>query len=670
MSGSSKASVIYRQWIKMLSLILLNIIVVGLLGAHYIWRHSQAFVDQSQQALTFISAPEAVSLANLTAIQEHLQLAREELDTLQVVINPILSMTRSAQLGQTSQEMVALWDFTHSTNYLANELLAVAQLGVLALENGSPIENMLTILPEMRPHLAKAEGYLADAQAAREQIADVAWLPSNLQARIEPLLTYWDRFAPQLAQALPLSQEATFALPAFLGHKEATTYLVLIQNHDELRATGGFITGVGTIQIKNGQLGAFTVGKVTDAEPIDEYNRQDGVTGKWIQPPLPISRYMRLGNWAFRDVNWMADFPTTAQQAAEFWQAEKGATVDGVIALNEKGLEAIVQGFGPVQLASGEEVTAQNLKQVTLRHVYQGKRTEWSRQQAEFSQELALALQEVIQTSWIDEFSSRFSKGELQLLLESLHGAFAKREILIHSFDTQVAPLLKQLDVDGALPTAEVDVDYFYLVEQNVSYNKLSQFIEQRLAYTVTLDSTARPIEASLSVEAQNGYQEGAGWADYPEDYYLGTQWKPDTNNLERVVGYYGGYTTLYLPHQVQLRLADGFDDEPIYAQEKNYQSIGGYIGLLPQEKQHLDYEWSYEWQQQPSSNRNRRYHLVVPRQPGAPVHELTITVKLPIGYESINIDPIPTDIKAQQLIWQIKLNQTQHIRLQLQPNY
>lgn len=667
MRGSWKVRVMSRQWLKVLCLVLLNVIVVSLLGTHYIWRHSQAFVYQSQQALTFISSPEAVSLANLTAVQQHLQLAREELHTLQVVINPILSMTRSSQLGQATEEMEALWHFANSTNDLANELLAVAELAVVALEDGSPIENILTILPQIRPHLAKAEGYLAEAQAAREQIADVAWLPSNSQATLQQLLTYWDRFAPQLAQALPLSQEATLALPAFLGHKDAATYLVLIQNHDELRATGGFITGVGTIEIKNGQLGAFTVGKVTDAESIHEYNWGEGVTGKWVQPPLPISRYMQLGNWVFRDVNWMADFPTTAQQAAQFWQAEKGSAVDGVMALNEEGLEAIVQALGPVQLSSGEEISAQNLKEVTLAHVYQGKRTEWSKQQAKFSQELALALQETIQSSWIEQFSTRLSAGDLRSLLESLQETFKKRAILIHSFDAQVAPLLKQLDLDGALPTAEVD--YFYLVEQNVSYNKLSQFIEQSLTYTVTLDSTARPIEASLTVEEENRYQEGAGWAGYPEEYYLGSQWKPGTEQLERIAGYYGGYSTLYLPHQAQLRLADGFDDEPIHAQQNNYQSIGAYVGLLPQEKQRLHYEWSYPSHSQPTTEQNGHYHLVVPRQPGAPVHELTITIELPSGYQAIHIDPTPTHIKAQQLIWQINLDQTQHIRLQLQPN-
>ena len=139
---------------------------------------------------------------------------------------------------------------------------------------------------------------------------------------------------------------------------------------------------------------------------------------------------------------------------------------------------------------------------------------------------------------------------------------------------------------------------------------------------------------------------------------------------LPRSAGYYGGYSTLYLPNQAQLRLADGFDDQPIHAQQNNSQSIGGYVGLSPQEKQRLDYEWSYQSQPQPLSKPNGHYHLVVPRQPGAPVHELTITIQLPSGYQAINIDPKPTQIDAQQLIWQMMLEQTQHIRLQLQSNY
>ncbi len=56
------------------------------------------------------------------------------------------------------------------------------------------------------------------------------------------------------------------SLPGLLGASSEgpKTYLILIQNGDELRPTGGFITAVGKVVVWNGQVISWNIANVSD----------------------------------------------------------------------------------------------------------------------------------------------------------------------------------------------------------------------------------------------------------------------------------------------------------------------------------------------------------------------------------------------------------------------
>lgn len=659
--GQSKRRLAFGLVLAMLTFALLAALV-----GRYAWHHSRLFVDESLQAVRLLEgvasqpsqpASQLPPQEGLRGGADHLMAARQALAALRPLASPVVSLSpllsKLPLLGQPISEGVALWNFANASTLLGEHLLAAANLGVDSLQSEGALEELLATLPTMQPHLEGAAGELAQAQEARAKVADLSWLPATWATSTQTVLARWDAAVPLLQQMLPVGDKMVRTLPTLLGRERPMTYLVLIQTNDELRATGGFITGVGTIEVEKGAVTAFRVGKVTDAEPEQEWRLQEPVSGKWVQPPAPLTRYMGLGNWAFRDVNWMADFPTTAQEAARFWQAEKGSQVDGVIALGEAGLEALLAGLGPVSLANGEEVSAQTLKESTLARVYQGDKDQWAEQQAQFSKELAQAMLEVIQSSWADQ---------LPPLMAPLREAFTKRQILISSFDADVAQLLRQLGVDGALESSQGD--YLYLVEQNVSYNKLSPFIEQQLHYMVQLDSNAQPVESTLMIHETNRYQAGAGWAGYPESYYMGGRWNMSSRRLEMWEGYYGGYTTLYLPQNSQILEATGFDEVLPTSREGEHIGIGGYVALWPQNERHLQYRWRHEPKRQPAGE----YQLFVQYQPGASAHYLTVSVYLPMGYQVAESFPAPTNIDGQLVTWHLILDRDQSLTLRLKP--
>ena len=133
------------------------------------------------------------------------------------------------------------------------------------------------------------------------------------------------------------------------------TLLVIAQNNDELRATGGFISAAGIVTLDKG---AIAVGDLVDSYAI---YREDV-----DHPPAPsaLQEYMKAYILLFRDANWSPDAPIAAQAAADLYQLDTGVKVDGVLFLDTGALAHLVQAIGTVTLPQrGVTLTAADLEQ-------------------------------------------------------------------------------------------------------------------------------------------------------------------------------------------------------------------------------------------------------------------------------------------------------------------
>ncbi|MCA1554618.1 MAG: DUF4012 domain-containing protein, partial [Chloroflexi bacterium] len=82
---------------------------------------------------------------------------------------------------------------------------------------------------------------------------------------------------------------------SLVGFDGARSYLIIAQNEDELRATGGFISAVGLITVERG--------KVVASEFMDSY-AVDNLGKPYPDPPDALRKYMLAYLWLFRDSNW------------------------------------------------------------------------------------------------------------------------------------------------------------------------------------------------------------------------------------------------------------------------------------------------------------------------------------------------------------------------------
>lgn len=125
----------------------------------------------------------------------------------------------------------------------------------------------------------------------------------------------------------------------FLGYQKPKNYLLIFQETNVPRPTGGFLKAYGIITFNQGKL-------TLSGDSI--YNLDDLLLDKII-PPYPLQTI--ANKWFFHDSNWFFDFPTTSKKIIELYQ-KTGLTpsLDGVIAINDTVLKSLLEITGPLEL--------------------------------------------------------------------------------------------------------------------------------------------------------------------------------------------------------------------------------------------------------------------------------------------------------------------------------
>lgn len=310
------------------------------------------------------------------------------------------------------------------------------------------------------------------AETAWAQV-DIAGLSPGAAPRLQPL----ERLIPLLRPGL----SALRAAPRLFGMDRPRTYLILALNEDELRPGGGFITGVGEVRLDAGRIVAMTF---RDSYAVDDF------TQPYPDPPEPLRRYLGLDLWVMRDSNWSPDFPTAARQAAALYRPGYPATIDGVIAVDQRGVQGVVAALAPLAIGSdGQAITAETVV-AFMRAAWtpdDGKMTaEWWKQRKSFMGPLAEAIWQRVERGQVDWLKLARAG---QDLLQGKH-------LLIYLEDPAVQGLLATLGWDAALRPAPGD--FLAIVDANLGYNKANARIRQSAAYRV--DLAGAPPTASLTV--------------------------------------------------------------------------------------------------------------------------------------------------------------------------
>ena len=324
-------------------------------------------------------------------------------------------------------------------------------------------ETLMRALLAAEPDLLASQGELDRARHTLEEV-DTTRLSPNI-ARVFARLD-------GLVFLMGSGTQAALLAPEALGASEPRTYLLLVQNEDELRSTGGFISGAGLLRLRSG--------KILELDFKDSY-AVDDLTKPHSSPPEALGELMGAQMWLFRDANWSPDYPTAAGVAATIYEQDQGRSVSGVIAVDQRAIRSLVEVMGPIQMEGRDvPVTGGNFVQ-TIRRAWapvEGDREDqWWLHRKDFMSDITTGLIEKLQR---EPDSMDFVK-----VAHALWRALAESHILVHLTDPALAEILAQSRWNGAILPAEGD--FLMVVDTNVGFNKVNPNVQQALDYRLVI---------------------------------------------------------------------------------------------------------------------------------------------------------------------------------------
>jgi len=569
----------------------------------------------------------SITIENLRKADARLILFRQDLETLRIqsspglrVIGPFLSWYPI--YGQDISHAADLMEFA---DQLSGSLLAGYQAGAPFLEPGVIKYNpqLLTkLLVAAQPDIQQSKQQLEAALSTRSRFRGTIFSP-KIQAvfdRIDPLL-------PQLENGLTLAT----VLPSLLGASEGPkTYMLLVQNEDELRPTGGFITSVGSFVIKNGNMFGLEFQEAGDLED-------------WSLPypnaPWQLAQYMNSPVLVLRDSNWFTDYPTAVNWIEYLYAYNHKNTVDGVIAINQQALVELLQAIGPVKLDGVETpITSVDVIQYMRAAKVPPSPVPANFYRKAFISQIAEAVMQKISTG---------NGIDWQKMSGMFINSLKEHNILLQFDDPQMTNLLAGYGWDGAVRPG--NADFLMAVDTNVGFNKTNAVVDRKFNYDVDLTDLTKPT-STLVIFTSNHANSTASCVQWGEGQHPEEQAYP--------INYcYWNYLRIYVPSGSKLESATPHQvpadwmllNEQIPARidsiDEGITGVNGYgTMMVVPEGQTLDTSFKFTLPANvisiDSVSGTETYSLKIQKQPGVISTPTLIRIHLPTNVHVVNVNP------------------------------
>lgn len=391
-----------------------------------------------------------------------------------------------------------------------------------------------------------------------------------------------------LGKMVPLAK----LLPALAGYPENSRFLLIMQNNDELRPTGGFIGVDGILEVKEGEILSLK----TD----DSYHLDMPAVGKWqMVPPAPIKKYLKVENWYLRDANWSPDWPTGARKIEEIYRGESAAIgqaippFTGIIALNPDLVADLLRLVGPITVR-GENYTADNfqpLLQYNVEVAYKEQNiSSWNRKEIinELLSELKKRLFSLPSERWSE-------------LLKITDRNISQKNIQVYFNNPAWEDLAGDLKASGEV--VKQNQDYLLVVDANLAAFKTDVVVKKNIDYTV--EEKNNQLQASLKL---NYRHEG------------GFDWRTTR---------YRTYTRIYAPLGSKLISLSGLNESQADLTttddtDLNKTVFGFFLSVEPGSSQEISLIYSLPASLD-SSLSNGSYQLLVQKQSGRRTENLKV---------------------------------------------
>jgi hypothetical protein len=632
-SGKTPSKQKKRVTLLVLGIFLLGLLFLGGLKSWQMYQQVRLVREDARQLRELINGSGSF-LERIEAVGPMLDVMRKDFDILDNEAHPFLWLgwwlkwlpVYGGDLSNAQQLMTIADSMLSSSEMVFTAITPlISDYEASGLDPNRLAESFL----QTQPQLMEAYQYMVLARIARDELSSDSLSPKVKDLVINDI----DPVLNLMEEGLTIAQD----LPRLLGatNEGPKTYMLLVQNNDELRPTGGFITSVGTLLIDNGKIASM---KFEDSGSVDN----------WLHPypaaPWQLQQYMDSPVLIFRDSNWFTDFPTAAMYAETLLSYSTSHSVDGVFAFDQQLLVEILKVTGPIKLEGYDDlVNSENI----IAFMRSAKIVNLPDYDANVIYNKAFINQIA------DTLINKIFNGEVPLdkLLMVIWQQLNEHHILAQLDSTSVTDLLALHHWDGAVHPEKGD--FLMVVDTNIGFNKTNSVVESLLFYDVDLTDLTAPI-SSLSVIHKNNSpevicrQRDKSYLSRAEKFY------PVTDCYWNYMRIYKGAGTKILKATPQFIPANWMvikQDVPAQVDILDeaiagIQAFGTLMVVPGNESRTTDFRFALPPDVIQSDSTHFTYHLLVQKQPGTLAVPITIRVHLP---ESAAITSLPTGAVIQE---------------------
>ncbi|MBE2192772.1 MAG: DUF4012 domain-containing protein [Anaerolinea sp.] len=524
-------------------------------------------------------------------------------------------LRRLSGLVPSSRSLFGLLDAAQPLVRASRNMLEGAQPALTFLIRGqqegtvtariSSGERLIELLQAGQSRFATANLDLEEARLAIEGI-DLTGISGERLSQYQQLVGYYEqiRSMNQIIQSMPDLVTSAFALEV------PKNYLILSQNNDELRPSGGYISTYGWLRLRRFRITDYDYNETSPISPNPPpsamLNELD-VPSWWFKSRVPI-----MAAWSG---SWYADYPNTAKMAA--WYYDNGlnprSPVDGVIAIDVTGFQYLLEGLGAVEMPDyGVTITPANFRETIYRI-----RAEGADKHKVFVTEIYRRILAKWQT--ISQESS------IPLLNAALKGLQTKH-IMIYFTDPKLNEVMDLLGWSGKQTFGEGD--YLLLSDANLG-NKSNSSVLRALTYSVSISP-----EGDLTSRAILDYSYPSEVAD--KDPAVAPEHYGDQKDYYSLI-------QLYTPAGTVLQSTENLQSEAAIDAHEQYTVLA--TGILVRFDTNERFEFNYTVPRKVSAfGSYQRYRLLIQKQPGTQGDQVNVQVNLPAGSRVISTSIPPTD--------------------------
>lgn len=368
--------------------------------------------------------------------------------------------------------------------------------GALAIKSGLTAANSLKSaqLPQVSSENIQTDGSFSPGriwQEASPSIKDaqnqLRKLDQALQSLSLPILGSWRKDFEDIqkisAEAVKISDNSTLVLELIdmlsSGNK---TLLVLFQNNNELRSTGGFIGTYGEIKIENGKLENLKVDSV--------YN----FDGQAVATTTPPKQLLKVNDkWYLRDSNWFVDYTVSSKKTARFYESQAKSSPDCIIAFTPDVFIELLRVTGPVYVPNYDvTLTAENFVETTQVVTSVNYDKEENRPKAMLGDFTNLL---------IEKLKGQDAYGKV-LVTKALLKSLERKDIMLSCTDEKLQKKLDTYNWSGSVKA--FGTDYLHINSSNLSGTKTDRYIKDKYSLHVSKATSGALTEHTLQITRNN----------------------------------------------------------------------------------------------------------------------------------------------------------------------